>query len=366
LVIRHAIAGTHAATLLGWSPLVRIGVVSYGFYLWHQALLAFLFYGFFEPPSWWLTALALGAALLLSVVSYRWIERPVRERRLLATRGLLTAFCLGGLAVAAAVGAAGHFRAIAPRSAPGAAWLDARYAGPSNVEVAIPAGSTLPFLLYGDSHARQYYPALVDRAGRGAMLTASGCMALPVATNMPRGRAADDCSGRYKAAIALLAARRIPVLIWAQRWERDLYRNTDGAALGSTAASPALLRGQLAAMRAALPARTRLILVGNEPTAWAAGHQLDGGLLRCRAYRDARCPTSYPAVLAEGRAANRVLRAFAAESPGVTYVDAAAPLCPDGRCQILAGGRLYYSDGSHLTPFAARLVVDRIAAALER
>lgn len=366
LVIRYAATGTFAARMLGWRPLVRIGLVSYGFYLWHQALLAFLFYSFFEPPPWWLTATTLGAALVLAAASYRWIERPVRQRRLLRTRRSLAALCLGGLAAAAAVGAAGHFSLIGPRSTPEAIRLGARYAGPTDFEQAIPPGEALPFLLYGDSHARQYYPALVGLTGRGAMLTASGCMALPDASDMPTGSAADDCGGQYKTAIALLAARRIPVLIWAQRWQRDLYRNSDGAPLGSTSEHPALLRAQLAAMRAALPARTRLVLVGNEPTAWAAGHQMDGGLLRCRAYRDARCPTSYPATMAEGRAANDILRAFAAATPGVTYVDAAAPLCPAGLCPILAGGRLYYSDGSHLTPFAAWLVVDRIATALGR
>ncbi len=366
LFIRYAGPGTIAAKVLGWRPLVGMGLVSYGFYLWHQALLAFLLYSYFAPPPWWLTALTLAAALLLAVASYLWIERPVRERRVLATRRSLATLCLGGLALAAAVGIAGHFGMIGPRSAREAVRLDARYAGRANSERAVPTDAELPFLLYGDSHARQYYPELVAKAGHGAMLTASGCMALPDASNMPPGSAGPECAGQYEEALGLLTHRRIPVVIWAQRWERALYRNSDGAAFGNTAEHPALLRTELAKVRAALPAETRLVLVGNEPTAWAAGHQLDGGLLRCRAFRDVTCPTSYPASLAEGRSANQTLRAFAAETPGVSYVDAAAPLCPGGRCRILAGDRLYYSDGSHLTPFAARLVVERIAAALNQ
>jgi hypothetical protein len=272
---------------------------------------------------------------------------------------------VAGLAIAASVGVAGHLRVLEPCSGLLAAKWDAHYAGPIDDEAVVPPGHTLPFLLYGDSHARQYYPALVKAAGRGAMLAASGCMALPGATNRPPG--SDElCDTQYAQATRLWNERRIPVVIWAQRWERDLYRTSDGQYLGTTVDRPEFFIQELARVRAALAPGTLLILVGNEPTAWASGPQMDGGLLRCRVYRDVHCPTSYPASKAEGHAANRILRAFAAQTPGVAYVDAAAPLCPNGRCPILSGNRLYYNDGSHLTPFAAQMVVDRILAALPK
>lgn len=365
LVVRFASADTVIGKVLGWRPIVAIGLVSYGFYLWHQALLAFVFYSYFNAPPWWLTGATMIVALILAAGSYRWIERPIRNGSRLASRKSIAAFCASGLAVAALAGMAGHLHLLKPRSGAIADRLDARYAGPVDEEDAVPPNRELPFLLYGDSHARQYYPSLVQHAGRGAMFAASGCMALPGATNYPPGYNV-NCTTQYEKASRLWTKRRIPVVIWAQRWERDLYRTPDGKFIGTTVERPDLFRAQLAAVRAALPQKTLLILVGNEPTAWASGPQMDGGLLRCRVYRDVECPTSYPARMAEGRAANRILRAFAAQTSGVTFVDAADPLCPSNRCPILAGERLYYSDGSHLTPFAAHLVVDRILAALPR
>jgi peptidoglycan/LPS O-acetylase OafA/YrhL len=365
LVVRYASADTMTGRALGWRPLVAVGLVSYGFYLWHQALLAFVFYRHFNAPPWSLTGATLVLALILAVASYGLIERPIRSGSWLASRRSLAAFCVGGLAAAALAGIAGHLHFLKPRSSVIAERLDARYAGPVDEEDVAPPGRELPFLLYGDSHARQYYPALVEGAGRGAMFAASACMALPDATNHAPG---DDgsCSTQYRKARRLWNERRIPVVIWAQRWERYLYRASDGKPLGTTVEQSDLFRAELSAVRAALPQKTLLILVGNEPTAWAAGPHMDGGLLRCRAYRDVECPTSYPARIAEGRAANRLLRAFAAQTPGVAYVDAAEPLCPGGRCRIIAGNRLYYSDGSHLTPFAAQLVVARILATLPK
>ena len=96
------------------------------------------------------------------------------------------------------------------------------------------------------------------------------------------------------------------------------------------------------------------------PTAWAAAPQMSGGWLRCRAYRDVACPSTYPAAQAEGRAANAVLRAYAAAHFGVTYVDAAGALCDAGTCPIIDHGKLLYSDGSHLTRRAAARVVARV------
>lgn len=363
LVVRFGTADTIAGKVLSWRPLVLVGLVSYGFYLWHQALLAFLFYSYFNPPPWRLTGLTLAVAFGLAIASYRLIERPVRKRERLASRKSLVSLCAGGLVLAAAFGAAGHFRVAEPRSGAQAARLDARYAGPIETEITAPEGRNLAFLLYGDSHARQYYPALADALGPGVMVAGSGCMALPDMTNRPPG-ADEACSHQYETARRFWSDQRIPIVIWAQRWERELYRASDGKRLGTTPGRPDLFQSQLAAVRANLPKGTLLVLVGNEPTAWASGPQMDRGLLRCRAYRDVECPTSYPAQKAEGRAINPILRGFASRTPGVIYVDAAEPLCPNGRCPILAGNRLYYNDGSHLTPFAAQLVVDQILGAL--
>jgi hypothetical protein len=115
-----------------------------------------------------------------------------------------------------------------------------------------------------------------------------------------------------------------------------------------------------------LPQGTRIILIGNAPTAWAGGPQMLDGWLRCRAYRNADCPTSYrPENAYRGEAKHNividpVLRALAAQDPRFAYVDARAPLCPQGRCLVIQDGRLNHWDSNHLTRRAAARIIGTI------
>jgi peptidoglycan/LPS O-acetylase OafA/YrhL len=66
--------------LLALRPLVLVGLISYSLYLWHWPVLAFYryVYGVVEPMA---GVLLFGLMLLLSVVSYRWVEKPCRRLR---------------------------------------------------------------------------------------------------------------------------------------------------------------------------------------------------------------------------------------------------------------------------------------------
>ena len=62
--------------LLGWRPLEWLGERSYGIYLWHWPVFRLLQPGQEEVP-WFIARVAL--AVLLADLSYRWVERPVRQ-----------------------------------------------------------------------------------------------------------------------------------------------------------------------------------------------------------------------------------------------------------------------------------------------
>ena len=67
--------------LLASKVLVGIGLLSYSFYLWHWPFFAFHRYLFSQPPA---VPLAIGyivIALLISLASLKYIERPFRERK---------------------------------------------------------------------------------------------------------------------------------------------------------------------------------------------------------------------------------------------------------------------------------------------
>lgn len=79
LIIVFAHRGTAAHAMLSQKALVAIGLISYSLYLWHQPVIAFSKIYSAEPPAF-STVLALVAlAVLLSYLSWRFVERPFRS-----------------------------------------------------------------------------------------------------------------------------------------------------------------------------------------------------------------------------------------------------------------------------------------------
>ena len=83
LVVAGASTG-RLASVLGWRPLAAVGRRSYGIYLYHWPLWTLL-----SPARVGLDGVGLACVRLVAVgvvveVSYRWIEQPIRQRRLLA------------------------------------------------------------------------------------------------------------------------------------------------------------------------------------------------------------------------------------------------------------------------------------------
>lgn len=72
------------ADLLSWRPLVRIGAVSYGMYLFHWPIYLVVDQASTGLSSWPLLALRLAITWLAAEISYRLIEQPVRLRRMFA------------------------------------------------------------------------------------------------------------------------------------------------------------------------------------------------------------------------------------------------------------------------------------------
>ena len=366
LVLLFAGSETRAGRLLAMKPLAWLGLISFGLYLWHQPVLALAHYVHFGPLPAAIILAAIAVSVGLAALSWRWIEQPVRHRRWLARPAVLLAVCAAALAPVLAAGFAGYTRDLLPQSGQEALRLGGLRPKGALAMQAMPEHGSPGFVLYGDSHASQYYPAATGRFGAGALLSQSACFAADGLSNYDRpSEDGTACKALPDALVALVRSRDIGTVIWAQRWDRALYDARSGAALGRSGdgGGRALVDGITRTIDR-LPPGTRVILIGNSPTAWAAGPVMQEGWLRCRAYRNTACPQSYPASLAEGRAVNALLRAFAADEPRVTYVDAAAPLCRAGACLLIQDGKLNYWDGSHMTRAAAGRVMAQIDPAL--
>lgn len=97
LVLAFATSGTLAANLLAWRPLAAIGLISYSLYLWHQPIFAFArirLFGHVSMPNY---LLLIGAAFVLAYLSWRFVERPFRNRRIVSAKQLFaTIGAVGG------------------------------------------------------------------------------------------------------------------------------------------------------------------------------------------------------------------------------------------------------------------------------
>lgn len=166
---------------------VLIGLCSYSAYLWHQPLLAFAQHGALEEPQTMTRLTMCVIAGLLAWLTWRWVERPFRDRRSVSDRRMV-ALAVGGLVLFVALGSAGHL------SGGWSQRVDPRLRIAALSEVCEPSLGTLGpacrmtpgdrdlVLVYGDSHARALAGQLKARlgeAGMGSLLALNdGCLPL--------------------------------------------------------------------------------------------------------------------------------------------------------------------------------------------
>jgi peptidoglycan/LPS O-acetylase OafA/YrhL len=65
-------------TLLANKLMVALGLISYPLYLWHWSILTFLRIMQGEVAPWWQRAIAVLVAVVLSILTYKLIEKPIR------------------------------------------------------------------------------------------------------------------------------------------------------------------------------------------------------------------------------------------------------------------------------------------------
>jgi peptidoglycan/LPS O-acetylase OafA/YrhL len=113
ILIMFATPNTLVGRLLGHWTLVGIGLISYSAYLWHQPLFAFARLHSAENPGTWSFAFLSVAALTLGYLTWRYVERPFRDRRRFARK---TVFTLAALltAVMFSLGVVGYLKAGFP------------------------------------------------------------------------------------------------------------------------------------------------------------------------------------------------------------------------------------------------------------
>jgi peptidoglycan/LPS O-acetylase OafA/YrhL len=377
------VAGRVRAAALGGAlearPLVAVGRISYSLYLWHFPVIVFLAYFTITSPGIGWRIAALAAMLALSVVSYRWVEQPIRRRHWLADDRVFAAASVASLAACALGGwllwrSDGFPQRFDPaqRAILSTAGLhpDANRCmtlGPAQIAQGelCRFGSDVPdaprVMLWGDSHALALLPAFEQLAVReGLRLEFAGtsaCRPLPGSQLAPSAKGAKSLCEQFNAAMNVAARRGAPdVIVLAAMWQLG------DPAVESHAVHAPGRPGVFEALTAAVDAMTEVA-----PRVCVV---LDVPLLER--------PVPYALVMASRRGVDRdflavpVPREFAVQEKfdaamramadsRLRVVDPKPRLCPDGRCVLEQEGLALFRDSNHLTVAGATYVADSLA-----
>lgn len=88
LIIVFSTQSTISGRFLSHSWFVGIGLISYSAYLWHQPLFSFARHRFIEGPSTLLMTCLVALSLVLSYLTWKFIETPARNKYILSRRGI--------------------------------------------------------------------------------------------------------------------------------------------------------------------------------------------------------------------------------------------------------------------------------------
>ena len=350
--------------------LAWFGPVSYSWYLWHWPM---VLTGVVLVPTLgvWGKLAWSAAALAPAWMTYRWVERPLRERRGDAKRPvwLPAAAMASALALILGAGAMRHSAEQRVQRADQRAFAAARmdrmphgcWAGAGTASVT-GAASTCVFgdpdgsvtvALFGDSHAEHWLAAL-DRLGRERgwrveLMVKGGCPVSDAAELLgPRSsRRGRECARYRESAMQRLIALK-PAVAVLSSWDEYVVREGEPAA---GRVSPAAWgRGLRRTFARLAGAGVPVVAIRGTPQ---PGFDVPGCLSRRAAELPMAGDCRYErndALHGDARAVHRAaVRDVAARGLPVAGIDMAATVCAASRCGVLREGTVVFTDDNHLT-----------------
>ncbi len=362
--------------VLASKGMVALGLVSYPLYLWHWPLLAFstIIEGESAPAEW--RAAAVLGALLLSWLTYRYIERPLRgstrSRTVLVLLAINVAVGLGGLAIYLKGGF--DERAIngkldyltqsdvfeGSRNSDGSC---ARFNGMEGVdeEVCLSNSAAPRTLFVGDSHVMALHSAIFsgDVKMPAMMVAGHACRVYPNLPYTPTHllRWANNCTAIANEAIAV--AGKLPsidtVVISGAYPRGDLSQPSEYQQDGRTLSKrEAFLSGYGALIEAFRKQGKKVVFMPDVPylklDPHACVNRFSDGQARDCAYTEAE----HQALRRDYDAA---VAALQRAHPDAVFFDPQGLFCPDGKCQAKLGEAYLYNDNQHISLAASRLLL---------
>lgn len=395
--------------VLGHSWMVFIGQISYSWYLWHWLILTFLRLADRCPDlplRWGLASAAISFGI--AVLSYYFIESPFRASARPA-KPLLLRYAAVGLTLVCLGAIVFHSRGVEWRY-PGIANVDREIrtilvdpclvddggVRPNLTEPCRPQSArTREVVVWGDSHAAALSPVLRAEAEQSQLAfveyTKTGCPPLLGATREYHGdpNHAAECSQFNRNVLQMiLNDPRAGTIVLEGAWAESLgLLKTDRAASGPVAAdepwidsrSPEpdrealMVRALQRTMRTLRQNGRSVVVIGDVPsfevdpvwrfhTSHISLRRAVAGLVLGRAFPidpGSDAPKDNTAVL-QGLRAH--MASAASSQPGVRFWCPRTLLCDaQGRCRYRDKERMFYSDGSHLTPEGAMAAIQGLS-----
>jgi len=364
------------AQVLGARPLVAVGLVSYSLYLWHWPIYVLGRYYLIREPGAVEAIAMLALTAMLATLSWRFIERPFRGRRIPTPRMLAIVATL-----ALAVGTAA-FAIRASDGAPGRlSPAVARYDRLIGRHYECPEASAFLFdrfnacllaapgrdiasaevVLFGNSHAQMYTAALekvlARRGQTGVLLTRGGCF--PVSDfNVNR-----ECVAAIDDGIEAISRLPATTVIIGTTWPNAQSEFVDAA---GREIGPVSSTRYLAAIQRTLDRLEgdgkRVVLMG--PVPWP-GYNVASVAARELAYKGRlETPLAQPRAVYDARfgAIEEWLDDVASRT---TVVRPSRLLCDLRTCSYELHGKLALYDQSHLSVSIMPEFEPLLAAALD-
>jgi peptidoglycan/LPS O-acetylase OafA/YrhL len=356
LVIYGGVRPTAVGKLLGFQPVVFLGLISYSLYLWHWPLIVFASYYTLDPACVPLAkGVAAGVSFPAAYLSWRFIERPFRIRDGVMPRpALFRAAFIASLFFATAGTMLWAMKGIPQRFSPQLAMLDPERTH-SNADCdasktcIIGAPDSKPsFVLWGDSHAAALNDGLDSTAKRRGV---SGYVFYNLGCRPFWGRIVGaDCAAKNMAVAQRLKSLPVKSVIMTARWDAEANQVTRPALLSSTA--------QMA--RAAGIRGARVYLLLDVPMArQSVPETLQKQFILGDSSDVLRIPRSE---YEEKTRSIRMAIAELASQGSIVILDPESIFCGGSKCAVSRDGLPLYNDTDHLNRRGASLVADRLIA----
>ncbi len=389
MILHFGASGTNrVSTLLAARPLVFFGLISYSLYLWHWPVIVYTRYYTILEPGIEIKLICLLVILALAILSWKYIEQPVRKRVVWPHRQRLFGVSVTGILLVFLMGTTVSYNAGFPsryqhlagevRQGEDPVWEYWKSCGEAierlgrrqalcaigDKEVAA------DFLVWGDSHARAMAHGIdlgAQAAGKGGVIAyQSGCPVLISVARQDRS----NCVEFSENLLQYLAERpQLKTVVIVARWPvwatGTRYKNEAGRSIRLT--TPQLAgQGDLTNLEifAAGLKRTvatlkdmgrQVVLVKSVPEIGYESPSINFVASITGRDTNTLIAPSVEEFAERTRDVNRIL-AELEKSGQVQIVDPTPILCDSRQCNVVVDGKLLYRDDDHLSSVGSALL----------